>query len=107
MNLSALAIRHGALTLFAMIAVAAAGVWAYASLGRAEDPPFTIKNMVIIARWPGASPDLMAREVTDRLVRKLEELSFLDNLDSQTTAGVTTLTLALRDSTPPRRVGEL
>ena len=49
MNLSAWALRHRSLTLFLILAVAAAGVWAYLSLGRGEDPPFTIKQMVIQA----------------------------------------------------------
>ena len=104
MNLSALAIRHRALTLFAMIAVAGAGVWAYASLGRGEDPPFTIKNMVVVARWPGASPDTMAREVTDRIERKLQELAYLDNTTSQTTPGSSVIQITLKDSTPVKLV---
>jgi multidrug efflux pump len=104
MNLSALALRHRALTLFAMIAIAAAGIWAYLSLGRAEDPPFTIKQMVVTANWPGASADEMARQVTDRLERKLEELAFLDNTESVTEPGTTTITVSLKDSTPAEAV---
>ena len=60
MNLSAWALRHRALTLYLILAVAAAGVWAYLSLGRAEDPPFTIKQMVVQVDWPGASAEQMA-----------------------------------------------
>ncbi len=107
MNLSALALRHRTLTWFAMLAVAAAGVWAYFQLGRAEDPPFTIKNMVVVANWPGASAELMAREVTDRIERKLEELPFLDHADTQTKPGTSTTVITLLDTTPPRRTSEL
>ena len=107
MNLSALAIRHQALTLFAMVAVAAAGVWAYLALGRGEDPPFTIKNMVVIANWPGASADTMARDVTDRIERKLQELPHLDNTQSQTKPGSSVIQITLRDDTPPKLVPEL
>jgi multidrug efflux pump len=106
-NLSAWALSHRALTLFAMIALAAGGAWSYLSLGRAEDPAFTIKQMVIIAEWPGASADEMARQVTDRLERKLEDLPHLDHTDSQTQPGHTVVTVSLRDDTPPRLVGEL
>ncbi len=87
MNLSAWALQHRTLTLFVMLAVAAAGIWAYLSLGRAEDPPFTIKQMVIVADWPGASADLMMREVTDRIERKLEELPDLDYTQSYSEPG--------------------
>ena len=55
-NLSALALKYSTLTVFFMIALVAAGVYAFFSLGRAEDPPFTIKQMVVSAAWPGATP---------------------------------------------------
>ncbi len=107
MNLSAWALQHRTLTLFAMLAVASAGIWAYLSLGRAEDPPFTIKQMVIVADWPGASADEMMREVTDRIERKLEELPYLDCTQSYSEAGSATITVSLRDSTPPSKVPDL
>jgi multidrug efflux pump len=107
LNLSAWALRHRQLTLFMMLAVAAAGVWAYLSLGRAEDPLFTIKQMVVSVEWPGASPDEMAREVTDRIERKLEDLPHLDYTQSETQAGHTDITVSLRDDTAPGDVGEL
>ncbi len=105
-NLSEWALRHRSITVFAMLALAAAGLWAYLGIGRAEDPGFTIKNMVVTADWPGASAELMAREVADPIERKLEELPYLDYTFSDTRAGHTALVLTLRDSTPPGRVQE-
>ncbi len=107
MNLSAIALRHRTLTWFAMLAIALAGAWAYLQLGRAEDPPFTIKNMVVTATWPGAPAELMAREVTDRIERKLQELPFLDHAETQTKPGSSTTIITLRDDTPPKRTPEL
>ncbi len=107
MNLSAWALQHRTLTLFAMLAVAASGIWAYFSLGRAEDPPFTIKQMVILADWPGASADEMMREVTDRIERKLEEVPYLDYTQSYSQPGHATVTVSLKDSTPPGMVPDL
>src|SRR2546430_7001644 len=42
-NLSALAVREKAITLFLLITIVAAGIFAFLKLGRAEDPTFTIK----------------------------------------------------------------
>jgi multidrug efflux pump len=103
-NLSAWALSHRALTLFAMLALAAAGVLAYLSLGRAEDPAFTIKQMVVQVDWPGASADEMARQVADPIERKLEDLAHLDYTQSQTQPGHTVITVSLRDDTRPRDV---
>ncbi len=48
-NLSALAVRERAVTLFLIIAIAAAGAFAFLKLGRAEDPAFTIKILSVTA----------------------------------------------------------
>lgn len=106
-NLSLWALQHRALTLFAMLVLAAAGVWAYLGLGRAEDPAFTIKEMVIILDWPGADADEMSRQVTDHIERKLEDLAHLDHTESQTQPGHAVVRVTLRDDTPPKIVGDL
>ncbi len=106
-NLSAWALQHRTLTLLAMILLAIGGAWSYLSLGRAEDPSFTIKQMVILTDWPGASADEMSRQVTDRIERKLQDLAYLDYTQSQTQPGHAVVVVSLRDDTPPRLVGDL
>ena len=54
-NLSALALKYSTLNVFFMIALVAAGTYDFFSLGRAEDPPFTIKQMVVSATTTSAS----------------------------------------------------
>ena len=71
-NLSDWALKHRSLVWYFMIAFMAAGVFSYLQLGRAEDPDFTIKTMVIQAQWPGASADEITRQVTDRIEKKLK-----------------------------------
>jgi multidrug efflux pump len=98
-NLSDWALRHRSLIWYFMIAFMAAGLFAYLQLGRQEDPDFTIKTMVIQAQWPGAAPEEMTRQVTDRIEKKLEELESLDYTKSVTVAGQTTVFIYLRDTT--------
>lgn len=97
-NLSDWALSHRSLVWYFMIAFMAAGLFAYLHLGRQEDPDFTIKTMVIQAQWPGASPEEMTRQVTDRIEKKLEELESLDYTKSVTVAGQTTVFVYLRDT---------
>ncbi len=103
-NLSDWALRHRSLVWYFMVAFMAAGLYSYLQLGRQEDPDFTIKTMVIQAQWPGASPEEMTRQVTDRIEKKLEELESLDYTKSVTVAGQTTVFVYLRDSTKSRDV---
>ena len=106
-NLSLWALQHRALTLFAMLMLAGAGVWAYLGLGRAEDPAFTIKDMIIAVDWPGASADEMSRQVTDRIERKLQDLPRLGHTESQTQPGHAVVRVTLRDDTPARLVPDV
>ena len=64
-NLSALAVRERSVTLFLIVLVTIAGIYAFFGLGRAEDPPFTVKQMTVITVWPGAT----AQEIQDQIGR--------------------------------------
>ncbi|MFZ5781565.1 MAG: efflux RND transporter permease subunit [Pseudomonadota bacterium] len=106
-NLSALALKYSTLTVFFMLALVAAGVYAFFSLGRAEDPPFTIKQMVVSAAWPGATAREVEQQVTDKIETKLQELPHFYNVTSYTKPGETVIYVSLRDDTPPAKVPDL
>src|SRR5262247_3048925 len=103
-NLSQWAITHRALVLFMILVLGAAGTYSYFNLGRAEDPSFTIKVMVINVAWPGATADEMQRQVADKIEKKLQELPYLDRVESYSTPGVSFIQVYLRDFTPPPQV---
>ena len=103
-NLSAWAIAHRPLILFFMIIAAGVGIFAYANLGREEDPAFAVNTMVVSAGWPGATLVDTMNELTNTLAEKLEETPNLDYLKSYTTPGQTVIYVNLRDSTPPSEI---
>jgi multidrug efflux pump subunit AcrB len=105
-NLSALAIREGSITLFLIVALALIGVFSYLSLGRAEDPPFTVKSLTVIAAWPGATAQEMQDLVADPLEKRLQELQWYEHVDTFTRPGIAVMLLTLRDTTPPKDVPE-
>ncbi|AFL73405.1 efflux RND transporter permease subunit [Thiocystis violascens] len=105
-NLSDWAIRNRSVTIFIMLAVLAAGVSSFYKLGRAEDPPFTFRTMVVKAIWPGATLDETIAQVTERLERTLQEVPNLDNLRSFTRAGTATIFVDLVGSTQGREVSD-
>lgn len=106
-NLSEWAIRHKALTLFAILLLSASGIYSYFNLGRAEDPSFTIKVMVVSAAWPGATSDEMQQQVADPIEKKLQSLPHLDKLESYSRPGVSVIQVVLRDNTPAKAVPDL
>src|SRR5262249_34051019 len=106
-NLSEWAITHQALVLFMIIVLGAAGIYSYLNLGRAEDPSFTIKTMIINVSWPGATVKDMQQQVADTIEKKLQELPYLDHVESYTQPGTASLQAFLPDRPPPAKVKDL
>ena len=105
-NLSALAVRERAITLFLIILITVAGVLSFFELGRAEDPPFTVKQMTIISAWPGATAQEMQDQVAEPLEKRLQELRWYDRSETYTRPGLAFTMLSLQDKTPPSQVQE-
>lgn len=103
-NLSALAVRERSITLFLICLISLAGLVSFFKLGRAEDPSFTIKVMTIVTAWPGATPQEMQNQVTEKLEKRLQELRWYDRTETFTRPGLAFTTLTLLDSTPPAEV---
>ncbi len=103
-NLSALAVRERAITLFLILLISLGGITAFFKLGRAEDPSFTIKVMTIITAWPGASAQEMQDQVAEKIEKRLQELRWYDRSETYTRPGLAFTTLTLRDNTPPSAV---
>ena len=86
-NLSAWAISHRSMVLYLIIVLTIGGALAYLNLGRAEDPDFTFKVMVVRTLWPGATAGEVESELTERIEKKLQETPWIDTLRSASRAG--------------------
>lgn len=105
-NLSELAVRERAITLFLIVAIILSGVYAFLHLGRAEDPAFTIKNFTVTAVWPGATAEAMQNLVADPLEKRMQELRWYDHVETFTRPGIAVMMVELSDKTPPADVPE-
>ncbi|WP_423416409.1 efflux RND transporter permease subunit [Hyphomicrobium sp. B1] len=105
-NLSALAVRERAITLFLIIAMTLAGAYAFDKLGRAEDPPFTIKVLTVTAMWPGATAKEMQDLVAEPLEKRMQELRWYDRVETFTRPGLMLMKVEMKDQTPPTDIPE-
>ncbi len=106
LNLSALAVRERSITVFLIFLIAVAGTLAFFQLGRAEDPPFTVKQLTVITAWPGATAQEMQDQVAEPLEKRLQELKWYDRTDTYTRPGLAFTMVSLVDRTPPSQVQE-
>jgi len=105
-NISAIAVRERAITVFLIFLIAVAGILAFFQLGRAEDPPFTVKQLTVITAWPGATAQEMQDQVAEPLEKRLQELKWYDRSETYTRPGLAFTMVSLLDSTPPAQVQE-
>ena len=106
-NLSTLAVRERAITLFFILLSFIGGIYAFLSLGRAEDPSFTIRALVVSVYWPGASAEEMQTQLADRLEKRIQEVHNIHKIDSQIRPGAANLTIEFKDYTPSQMVPDL
>jgi Cu/Ag efflux pump CusA len=65
MNPGVFSVKNDRMVLMAMALAIVGGIVAYMNIGRLEDPEFTIKQALIITPYPGASPEEVAKEISN------------------------------------------
>jgi multidrug efflux pump len=105
-NLSRWAVTHPAMVLFLMLGCSVAGLQAYFNMGRAEDPSFTIKTIVVSASWPGATAQEMEQQVAEEVEDKLRETPYLDFLQTYCLPDRMLTIVQLKDTIPKKEVPE-
>lgn len=64
------------------------GLFSYFTLGRQEDPSFSVKQMVISTSWPGATSKQMEMQVTDKIEKVVQTVPDVDYVTSYSRPGV-------------------
>lgn len=90
-------IEHRQLVYFFAALILLMGIFSFKSLGRSEDPSFTVKQMVVSAAWPGASAKDVEMHLTNTLEKQIQNLPQIDKITSYSRPGVCVITVSLRD----------
>jgi multidrug efflux pump subunit AcrB len=98
MNLTSFAVQRPTLTWFTAGLLAVTGLAGYFALGQLEDPDFTVKSASVIATYPGAGPEEVEQEVTDRLEQAVQEMPELKHVSSISRAGLAIMRVDIRDN---------
>ncbi|MGB8517690.1 MAG: efflux RND transporter permease subunit [Gallionella sp.] len=103
-NLSAWALNHQQMVVYLIVVLTFAGIISYFNLGRAEDPDFTFKVMVVRTLWSGATAQEVERELTERIEKKIQETPWIDVVRSASKPGESLVFVMLKDYTPKKEV---
>lgn len=97
-------IKHKQLIYFFAFLLLVTGIYSFKSLGRSEDPSFTVKQMVISAALPGANAKDVEMHLTDELEKQIQNLPNIDKITSYSRPGVSVITVYLKDEVPSQQV---
>ena len=106
-NLSRIAVNQRSVTLFFLLLAVIGGTYAFVSLGRAEDPSFTVRVLVVSAEWPGATVQEMQGQVVDRLEKRIQEVENLYRIETSIRPGRADMKVEFHDYTPSEKLPEL
>ncbi|MEM9477013.1 MAG: efflux RND transporter permease subunit [Pseudomonadota bacterium] len=73
------------------------GYWGFLTLGRLEDPAFTIKTAVVITPYPGASAEEVALEVSEKLESEIQQMGEIDEIETVNEPGVSVIEVTMQD----------
>ncbi|SFP61456.1 efflux RND transporter permease subunit [Tranquillimonas alkanivorans] len=74
------------------------GLWGFATIGRLEDPAFTIKQAVVVTAYPGASAEQVAREVSEPLESAVQQMAEIDYVTSSNRPGLSRVDVHIQDT---------
>ena len=97
MKIAEASINNRITTLFITLLVVAGGLISYDTMGRLEDPEFTIKDAKVITQYPGATAEEVEKEVTDRLETAIQQMGQLKWITSQSMDGLSIITPTMKD----------
>lgn len=74
------------------------GIWALLTIGRLEDPAFTLKQALVVTPYPGATAQEVEEEVTELLESTLQQLPQLKRVKSKSLPGLSEIEIEIKDT---------
>ena len=98
MNLPRFAVTHQAIILSFVIVALGAGLFNLSTMSRREDPELTIRDALVVTRWPGASAQRVEELITDPLEAAASEIAEVDTIRSESLVGISIIQVTLDDN---------
>lgn len=98
MDIARYAIRKPVNTWLLVLICLLGGLWAILTLGRLEDPAFTVKMALVVTPYPGASAEEVELEVTEQLESAIQQMPQLKRITSKSMPGRSEVTIEIEDT---------
>lgn len=107
MNIAQFSLQNKKVIYFFLVLLLVGGVLAFGKLGKKEDSPFVIKQVVLITKYPGATPQEIEELVTLPIEREVQTLRRIYKIKSESTFGMSKIQIELNPETPPEEIPQM
>lgn len=90
-------LQYKAMMILLTVILVIGGIYSYFSLGRLEDPPFSVKSALVLTQYPGATPEEVEQEVTDRLETAIHQMPQVKHIYSMSREGLSYIKVDIKD----------
>ncbi len=104
MNFARVSIERSRVTFTVLATMLVMGLVSYNGLARDSMPPYTVRVASVVSSFPGASPERVEQLVTDKIEKAAQELPELKKVASTSRAGLSVVTVELKDDVGPEQL---
>jgi len=98
MNIAGYALNNKQVIYFFLVITILGGIIAYDMLGKREDAPFVVKEMIITTYYPGASQYEVQEQVTEIIEREVQAHPLVDWIKSESQPGYSRVHISMYQS---------
>jgi len=95
LSISRASIKRPVAVWLAIIFCMVGGYWGLNTVGRLEDPSFTLKTALVFVPYPGATAVEVEEEVADVVENALQQMKQLDRVESKSMPGMAQITVEI------------
>ena len=92
------AIENKVISWLLVLILGVGGMVAFFGLGQLEDPPFTVKNALVIVSYPGASAQQVEEEVSYQIEEAMQKIPALKEVRSISSAGLSQIEIEIQNT---------
>jgi multidrug efflux pump subunit AcrB len=103
MNIAGYALKNKQVIYFFLIITIIGGILAFQNLGKREDSPFVIKQIIFMTYYPGATADQVQKQVTEIIEREIQTHPLVDFIKSESRPGFSYIKVDMYQWVPKER----
>ena len=96
-KITELALKHNRFTQVFLVMLFVLGISTFKNAPSKEDPEILIRSAVVVAQFPGMSPDRIEKFITKPLEREIKQIPEVSEIKSWSRTGVAQITVTVHD----------